>query len=119
MRRSVLPLLALPLLAASPGQKPLSLVVPLPRSPALPLPPKPPAVAAPSAYQPAPLPNRGLNAPLARSDDTATSLAPTLFTNKDTYRGEGFIKGSTAQAEQDRRARPTPGFSLVMPFAPN
>ena len=119
MRRWVLPFLMLPLLAASPGQKPLSLVVPLPRSPALPLPPKPPSVASPSAFQPAPLPNRELSAPFAKLDDTSTSLAPTLFTNKDSYRGDGFIKGSTAQSEQERRVRPTPGFSLVMPFAPN
>ena len=119
MRRSVLPLLALPLLAASPGPRSFNLSVPLPQAPLLPTPPRPPAVTVQSALQPAPLPNRDVGAPIFRQDEQSASLSPMLFGTKETYRGDGFIKGSTAQGEQEHRVRPAAGFSLKMPLTGN
>ena len=110
-------ILAIPLLAAAP-QRGLSLQVPgdaspLPGSNAPATPPPPPK------YRPAPLPNRDLEAPNGPRAKTDASVAPSLITRGDTYRGEGFSKGSSPQNEQERRVKPGAGFNLTVPFAPN
>ena len=119
MTRALLLLLAAPLLAAAPVQRGLTLQVPDKRGMDLPVPPKPPAEAPATSYGPAPLPDRDLDLPGRVGDDRATTVSPTLFNRRDTYRGEGFSKGSSADAEQDRRARPGAGFKLKMPLSPN
>ena len=106
-------LLIIPLAAAAP-QRGLSLNVP-DQNPLLPVPPRPPPK--PSRFEPAPLPNRDVeqSTPRATLDP---SLSPTLFNRRDSYRGDGFLPGSTAQSETERRVRPGAGFNLKMPLAP-
>lgn len=106
---------ASPVRAASPSG--FNLQVPAPGS-SLPVPPRPPPDGPPSAFQPAPLPNRDVELYVPRAS-TAPSVAPSLFTRPDQYRGDGFNKGSTAQAEQEKRLRPGAGFSLHMPLTGN
>ncbi len=88
-------------------------------SPLLPVPPAPPR-GGPSQslpnYDPAPTPNRDLDGPRAPRASNSPELAPGLFTRGEQYRGEGYSPGSSAQAEQDRRARPGAGFKLRMPL---
>ena len=111
--------LAFPLLAAAPARKQFSLVAPgddgtLAGVPATSL-GKP--IRGP-IYEPAPVPNREFSAPQALGAGDEPSLAPTLFTSKNQYRGDGFSPGSTAQSEQEKRAKPGAGFSLHMPLTP-
>ena len=107
-------LLIIPLSAAAP-QRGLSLDVP-DQGPLRAVPPRPPAPKS-SKYEPAPLPNRDveLGTPRATLD---SSLSPTLFNRRDSYRGDGYLPGSTAQSETERRVRPGAGFNLKMPLAP-
>ncbi len=109
--------LALPLMAAAPPRR-LSLAVPADTY-ALPTPSF--SVGSTSrkpSFEPAPLPNRDLSAPRQASAPAETSLAPTLFTQREQFRGDGFSRGSTAQGEQERRLRPGAGFALHMPLQP-
>ena len=112
--------LALPLMAASPPRQ-LDLASP-PADGGLSLPStQSPAFTVGRAsgkpvYEAAPLPNRDLSAPRATSAPAEPSLAPTLFTQREQYRGDGFSPGSTAQSEQERRLHPGAGFSLHMPL---
>lgn len=85
----------------------------------LPLPPAPPRIRPPSSgpsYDPAPTPNRDLDAPVGPRASNAPELAPGLFTRGQQYRGDGYSAGSSAQSEQERRARPGAGFKLRMPL---
>lgn len=69
------------------------------------------------AYTPAPIPDINHDAPVGRStDSSAARLAPKLFHKQTTYRGEGYVFGSTVQDEQDRRIGPAPGVNLIMPL---
>lgn len=105
---------AMPLLAAAPNRQ-LSLSVP---SDSTLQPLAPPSATAPrQRYEPAPLPDRGLALTVPRTT-AEPHVAPTLFTTRDQYRGDGFSRGSTAQAEQEHRYKPPVGFSLHMPFQP-
>lgn len=106
--------LALPLMAAAP-QRQLTLAVPSDNF-AQPLGGRP--AAAPQRFEPAPLPNRELSGPSAPRASSDPSIAPTLFTSREQYRGDGFSRGSTAQGEQQRNVKPPVGFSLHMPFTP-
>ena len=110
-------LVALPLMAAA-ADRGFSLTVPAPGS-SLPVPPFPPANAPPSKFQPAPTPNRDVELGPPPKPGTAPSVAPSLFTRQDQYRGEGFGKGSTAQSDQEKRVRPGAGLSLHLPLSPN
>ncbi len=74
-----------------------------------------PAIAAPSGYTAAPTPNSDAQAPSTRASKDA-SLAPGFFSRRDQYRGEGLSPGSSAQIEQDRRAKPGAGINLTMPL---
>jgi len=71
---------------------------------------------APNRFQPAPTPNRDYDAPAAPRAGNAPQFKPGLFTRGETYRGDGFSRGSTSDSEVQRRARPAPGFSLRMPL---
>ncbi len=110
---ALLPLVGLLAVAASP---PPNLVPPtaLPsfttRAPAA----TPPA-APPPGFTAAPTPDDDVYAPVTRASKDA-SVAPGFFTRRDQYRGEGLSAGSSAQTEQDRRARPGAGISLSMPL---
>lgn len=110
------------ILASGPGyaqQRGLNLQATPQASVLLPLPPAPPRIRPPSSapsYDPAPTPNRDLDAPLGPRASNAPELAPGLFTRGQQFRGDGYSAGSTAQAEQERRARPGAGFKLRMPL---
>lgn len=110
--------LALPLVAAAPMDRPLTLAVPADGGFSLQAQPDKLAAARPPPFQPAPLPNRNLNTPAPERATNEPSLAPTLFTTRTQFRGDGFSAGSTAQSEQERKLRPGAGFSLHMPIAP-
>jgi hypothetical protein len=112
-----LPCMASPALAA-PSDRGFNLTVPAPGS-SLPVPPAPPMNVPSSRYQPAPTPNRDVELSPPPKPGTAASVAPSLFTRQDQYRGEGFNKGSSAQSEQDKRAKPGAGLSLHLPLSPN
>lgn len=117
MKRVLLPLLALPLLAASPPPRGFNLTMPGDASPLPVTPPNPPAPAPlPQRYAPAPLPNRDVDAPLGPRASNEPRVAPGLFTRSDQYRGEGFSSGSSAQTEQEKRLRPGAGINLHLPL---
>ncbi len=107
--------LALPLIAAAPPRQQMSLSFSTDQGASQPL--SLGARTTKPAYEPAPLPNRDLTVPTTRQSEEP-NLSPTLFTTKTQYRGDGFSPGSTAQADQERRARPGAGFSLHMPLSP-
>lgn len=121
MRSLLLIPLALPLLAAAPAHRQFSLAVPTDDNPLLPVGPRASSLGGPArgpVYEAAPLPNRDMSAPRAARASNAPTLAPTLFTTKNQYRGDGFSPNSTAQIEQEKRFRPGAGFSLHMPLTP-
>ena len=64
----------------------------------------------------APTPNRDIAAPPGGAPSQGATLAPSLFSRATQNRGEGFLSGSTAQSDQDRRAAPGAGFNLRMPI---
>ncbi len=99
-------------------QRGLNLQATPPGSPLLPLPPTPPRAPLPSGpnYDPAPTPNRDIDAPQGPRAGNSPELAPSLFTRGQQFRGDGYSAGSTAQAEQERRARPGAGFKLRLPL---
>ena len=118
MRLLVLPVLSLALLAAAPPQR--GLFVAVPTDPSLGLGTAPRRTSpAPSGLQPAPLPDRTADGPARERSGTDPTVSPTLLQRSDTYRGEGFSRGSTAQAEQEKRFKPGAGFNVKVPFAPN
>ena len=108
--------LALPLMAAGPLDRPLSLAIPRDGGFTL-LQPVPKAASRGPTFQPAPLPNRDLSKPAPERATSEPSLAPTLFTSRSQFRGDGFSQGSTAQGEQEKKIKPGAGFSLHMPFS--
>ena len=79
----------------------------------LPIPPIPPDM--PSPMEAAPVPNSRLSAPVA-AQGRGAEVTPTVMTPKQTYQGEGFLSGSTMQAEQQRKTLPVPGLSLTVPL---
>lgn len=118
MRLLVLPALALALMAAAPPQQGLVIAVPDQNGFGLGTRQPRPAPTT-TGLQPAPLPNREVDGPTRDRAGTDPSVAPSLLQRSDTYRGEGFSRGSTAQAEQEKKFKPGAGISLRMPFAPN
>lgn len=110
-------LAGLPLAAPAQTQRGMNLsVASIPPTNAFPLGARPSRSA--TGYQPAPLPNRDMAQP-GPEPEAGSSLTPTLFTRKDTYRGEALTRGSSAQSEQEKRFRPGAGFSLKVPLTPN
>lgn len=70
-----------------------------------------------SRFAAAPVPNLDEAAPVLRTLGPARpEVAPSLFRRTNTYRGEGFTTGSSAESEQTRRIAPTPGVNLSMPL---
>ncbi|MBV9537998.1 MAG: hypothetical protein JOY70_03580 [Acidisphaera sp.] len=68
------------------------------------------------AFTAAPMPNTDLNAPIpTEANGNAPSLAPSLFSPRATYRGEGFVSGSTAQGAQFSKVKPGFGGTLSIP----
>lgn len=116
MRPFWLIVVALPLMAASPHRQ-FTLAVPAEGTLTLPTGQQAFSSRRP-AYEPAPLPNRDLAAPRAPARPAESSLSPTLFTQREQFRGDGFSAGSSPQNEQERRLRPAAGFSLHMPLQP-
>ena len=120
MRLLVLPMLSATVIAAAPlPQRALVMAVPVEPGLGQWQTPNRPAAPSPSAFQPAPLPNRDVEAPFGGRASNETRVAPTLVNRSDTYRGEGFSRGSTAAAAQDSRARPGAALNLKMPLTPN
>lgn len=117
MRLLVLSALALAVPAAGHAQqRGLNLQAAPQPQPLFPLSPAPPGPGPGLSYDLAPTPNRDLNAPAGPRASSSPELAPSLFTRGRQYRGEGFSEGSTAQAEQERRAQPGAGFKLRLPL---
>ena len=110
-RGALLPLIALLTVAAAPYSS-FTTLAPLPpfRQP----PPPPPPVVTPPGFTAAPTPG-DINAPVTPQSKDA-SVSPGFFTRRDQYRGEGISPDSSAQIEQDRRAKPGAGISLTMPI---
>ncbi len=79
-------------------------------------PPAPRLRPAPNAFLPAPTPNRDYDAPAPPRAGNAPEVKPGLFTRGETYRGDGFSRGSTSESEVQRRVRPAPGLSLRLPL---
>lgn len=119
MRLLVLPAFSLLLIAAAPQQR--GFIVAVPEQPGFSFGNRPSTQSVPpaSGLRPAPLPNRDVEGPAQERAGTEAHVAPTVLQRSDTYRGEGFSRGSTAQAEQERRSKPGAGFNVKVPFAPN
>lgn len=116
MRTRWLVALALPIVAAGPLDRPLTLTVPAQGAFSLQQ-PMPKLASRTPSFQPAPLPNRDLSTPIPERATSEPSLAPTLFTTRTQFRGDGFSPGSTAQSDQEKKLKPGAGFSLHMPFS--
>ena len=110
-----LPVTSLVLMAASPPPRTYDLRFST-QAPSLTVPTAPVVAQTPRPdYDLAPTPNRDVSAPGGRASDNAY-LSPNFFTRSQQNRGEGFLAGSSAQSEQDRRAMPGAGFSLKVPL---
>ena len=115
MKKVLVLALGFPLIAAAPLQQPLTLAVPADGGFSLNAPAAP---GTSPSFQPAPLPNRNLSTPQNARATNEPTLAPTLFTTRTQFRGDGFSPGSTAQSEQEKNLKPGAGFSLHMPLSP-
>lgn len=116
MKRVLLSIAAIACMAAAPQQR--GLITAVPPGPIADRPPGP-AAPSPNRFQPAPTPNRDVEAPFGGPGSNQPSVSPTLINRRDTYRGEGFSRGSSPSEEQDKKVRPGAGFNFRMPFAPN
>ncbi len=115
-----LPILAMAAIAAPPPRRGSVLQAqPFTSLPAPPAPPRRAPVQQFKDFEPAPIPNRDLGAPLGPPASATPQVSPGLFTRSDQYRGDGFSQGSTAQTEQDRRVLPGAGFKLRLPLQRN
>ena len=66
------------------------------------------------------MPDRDAAAPVFKGGKQRDKeVVPTLFTSKTQYRGDGFDKGSTNQAEREKKMRPGAGLTLRMPLQPS
>jgi hypothetical protein len=109
---TLFPVIALFAMAAAPPSS-FTTVSPLPPQFLTPA-PTPPPVETPPGFTTAPTPN-DISAPIPPTSKDAT-VGPGFFTRRDQYRGEGLSAGSSAQIEQDRRAKPGAGVSITMPL---
>jgi hypothetical protein len=69
-----------------------------------------------SRFDPAPIPNQDLAAPRSRTVSSGPVFGPHLFRQEATYRGDGYIVGSTEQTTQAPRHLPLPGIGMKMPL---
>ena len=120
MRSSLAALLVVLMAPAAAAQAQRGIVLQAqPSSPLLPVPPtRPRAAPAPGGYEPAPTPNRDVDAPLGPRASNAPQVGPSLFTRKDLYRGDGYARGSTSETEVEKRVKPGAGFNLRLPLQP-
>jgi hypothetical protein len=104
-----------PLAAATPeGRANAMFVATALPSTALPVPPLPEP---PPAYEAAPTPNLDVEQPRnQQAAGSRTEIEPNLFTQREERRGEGFVQGSVARYEAERRQRVTPGVNLRVPL---
>ncbi len=111
--------LCVPSLAQSPKRRPILTQTTISPEAAYPLPPQqaPAQIASadPNGYTPAPMPNSEEVAPVA-PQSAQPQWSPSLFRAGRTYRGEGFVPGSSVQASQNRNVHPAPGISLNVPL---
>ncbi len=76
----------------------------------------PPAASGPAQFEPAPLPNQDLIIPRGNEAPSGPVIGAGLFRQTQGYRGDGYVKGSTAtQSEQPKRL-PLPGILLKVPL---
>lgn len=79
--------------------------------------PSPATPPADPGFEPAPVPNLNLAAPTSKSGDSnSPSVRPDLFTQSQQWEGNGYVNGSTSQAQRDARMRPGAGFSISVPM---
>ena len=87
---------------------------------ALPMPPRPPSPGeAPAAdgFAPAPVPDLDVRRPRADIEQPHTRITPNVFdTPKARNVGNGFLPGSAAQYDPDRRLHASPGISVQVPL---
>jgi hypothetical protein len=108
MRRAAVLWAALLTTGAAPAFPPLAMVTPFG---------SPPAGEERPGFVPAPVPNPDLAAPSGgKGRDNGPSVAPSFFHRESTYQGEGFLRGSTYDGDQERRLRPSPGLDLKLPL---
>jgi hypothetical protein len=71
-----------------------------------------------SGYTAAPVPNSDFTIPFVKDPrQSQAQLAPGLFAPPATgYRGEGYVPGSSAEGEQQRKLKPAPGINLKVPL---
>jgi hypothetical protein len=67
------------------------------------------------AYEPAPMPNHDLFAPVQRASEDP-QLSPTLFKPGTQFRGDGFSAGSTSQSYEERNMKPGYGVNFSVPL---
>ena len=75
---------------------------------------KPPADG--RVFEPEPTPNQELTAPHGPFEPAHTAWSPTMMHQQETYRGEGYVPGSTAQITQESRRLSLPGINLRVPL---
>jgi hypothetical protein len=79
----------------------------------------PPAAAAsataPPSYEPAPMPNQDLFAPVQRASEDP-EISPTVFKPGTQFRGDGYSPGSTSQSYEERHLLPGYGVNLSVPL---
>jgi hypothetical protein len=82
--------------------------------------PKPRQIEVPPSadFTTAPVPNTDANIPFVKNPRASQAqLGPGLFAPPSTgYRGEGYVPGSTAEGEQQRKLKPAPGINLTVPL---
>ena len=79
-----------------------------------------PGPTTPQGLAPAPVPDHDASAPIAKPGKARDQeVVPTLFTSKSQYRGDGFDRGSTNQAEREKKMKPGAGLTLRMPLQPS
>lgn len=127
MRRALLPVLGLLLIAASPADRTPTHVRHPPsnslQNPAervlLPVPPLPPAAISreQEAERPAPVPNLDATPPVdPEASKPHTELIPSLFARPDRRSGDGYVPGSASAYDPDRRWHAAPSLTVKVPI---
>jgi hypothetical protein len=73
------------------------------------------AAAAAPRFEPAPLPNQDLFAPVQRANEDP-QVNPALFKPSTQFRGDGVLPGSSAQSYEERHLMPAAGLNLQVPL---
>jgi hypothetical protein len=73
------------------------------------------AAAAVPQFEPAPLPNQDLFAPVQRANEDP-QVNPALFRPSTQFRGDGVLPGSSAQSYEERHLMPAAGLNLNVPL---